>query len=154
VSNYLAPHATAEVRPTFNSKLGTLATLQAFDYARKNLSLGAAVRRRQRLRKARAGRAGGLPGPLLARAPAAPVSSGALCAARRCFWQYVWCALDAPFRVQHLLPCSSGKLHRTGGMSARCPSPLWPWPRRGGSYRVHWALATSTPRCAAELELL
>jgi hypothetical protein len=65
-------------------------------------------------REARAGRAGGLPGPLLARAPAAPVRSGALCAARRCFWQYdayVWFALEAPFRVQHLLPCSSGKLH-------------------------------------------
>jgi hypothetical protein len=41
VSNFLAPHATAEVRPTFNSKLGTLATLQAFDYDRRNLSLGA-----------------------------------------------------------------------------------------------------------------
>jgi hypothetical protein len=49
-----------------------------------------------------------LPGPLLARAPAAPVRSGALCAARGCFWQYVWFAakfaLEAPFRVQHLLP--------------------------------------------------
>jgi hypothetical protein len=64
--------------------------------------------------EARAGRAGGLPGPLLARAPAAPVRSGALCAARRCSWQYVWFALEAPFRVQHLLPSSSGKLHHMG----------------------------------------
>jgi hypothetical protein len=41
VSIFLAPHATAEVRPPFNSKLWTLATLQAFDYHQKNLSLGA-----------------------------------------------------------------------------------------------------------------
>jgi hypothetical protein len=62
--------------------------------------------------KARASRAGGLPGPLLPWAPAAPARSGALCAARWGSWQYVWFALEAPFRVQHMLPCSSGKLHR------------------------------------------
>jgi hypothetical protein len=111
-SIFLAPHATAEVPNPFKLKLWTLATPPAFDYDRKNLSLGARLWPAEASREARAGRAGGLPGPRLARAPTAPVRSGALCAARRCFWQNVWFALEAPFRVQHLLPCSSGKLHR------------------------------------------
>jgi hypothetical protein len=41
VSIFLAPHATAEVRYPFTSKLWDLAALQAFDCHRKNLSLGA-----------------------------------------------------------------------------------------------------------------
>jgi hypothetical protein len=80
----------------------------------------AAVRRRQRLRK---------------RAPAAPVPSGALCAARWGFWQYVWFALpvEAPFRVQHLPPCSSGKLHLSSELAEGEGLPStrnWPfrWP--------------------------
>jgi hypothetical protein len=133
-----APHATAEVRPpAFDLKPGALAALSAPDCrlpSKEPLGCEAPAKGSA---KRRAGRAGGLPGPLLApspgpggRRPRRAAGPCELCAARRGFWQYVWfdlrsrSAVSSPIHFQYRVPCPSDGARARPALCARA---RWGW---------------------------